>query len=156
VKVKFILEAVGDSGTVKEGLKPEPEGSGPSHGGFPLNDLRAHDQIDCGRQAIPIGGFLFELSAAGGSKRVEASAAAGFGLARFGFDPAVKLKAMQCGIEGALLDLQDLAGDLLDALGDGPAVLRLQGEGFEDEEVESALNEIARFGHTMIIYNKDR
>ena len=53
----------------------------------------------------------------------------------------------------ALLDLKNFVGDLLNALGDGPAVLGLQRDGFEDEQVERALNEITRFSHTMFIYN---
>src|SRR5579864_3457065 len=48
---------------------------------------------------------------------------------------------MQRGIEGALLDLQHVFGDLLDPLGDGPAVLGFEGDGFEDEEVEGALRQ---------------
>jgi hypothetical protein len=39
---------------------------------------------------------------------------------------------MQGGIERALLDLKDVAGDLLDALGDGPAVLWVGGDDLED------------------------
>ena len=39
---------------------------------------------------------------------------------------------MQGGIERALLDLKDVAGDLLDALGDGPTVLRVGGDGLQD------------------------
>jgi hypothetical protein len=34
-------------------------------------------------------------------------------------------------------------------------VFGLEGDGFEDEEVEGALDEIGGLGHTMIIYNGD-
>ena len=41
--------------------------------------------------------------------------------------------------EWVLVDLQDIEGDLLDALRDGPTVLGLDGDGLENEEVESSL-----------------
>ena len=53
---------------------------------------------------------------------------------------------MQCGIERALLNLQYVLGDLLDTLGNGPAVLRLEGKRFQDEEIEGALWQIQFFG----------
>jgi hypothetical protein len=34
-------------------------------------------------------------------------------------------------------------------------VFGFEGDGFEDEEVEGALDEIGGLGHTMIIYNGD-
>ena len=37
--------------------------------------------------------------------------------------------------------------DLLDAFGNGPAVLWFEGNRFEDEEVQRALNEIAWLTH---------
>jgi hypothetical protein len=37
-------------------------------------------------------------------------------------------------------------------LGNGPAVLGLVADGSEDQEVEGALHQIARFAHTMTIY----
>ena len=56
-------------------------------------------------------------------------------------------------IERALLYLQNLFRYLLYALSDGPSVLRLGGEGAEDEKVECALNEIVGLAHAQIIYN---
>ena len=41
------------------------------------------------------------------------------------------------------MDLEHIIRDLLDPLGDGPAVLGLELEGLEDEEVEGALDEIS-------------
>jgi len=54
-------------------------------------------------------------------------------------DPSAALEAVEGRIERSLLDAEDLFGDLLDALGDGPAVLRAERERAEDEEVERAL-----------------
>jgi hypothetical protein len=42
--------------------------------------------------------------------------------------------------------LQNVFGDLLNALGNGPAVLRLEGNRFEDEQIESALRQIEFLG----------
>ena len=47
-------------------------------------------------------------------------------------DPALMLEAMQRGIERALVDLQHVFGDLLDALRDRPAVQRLRLERPQD------------------------
>ena len=48
-------------------------------------------------------------------------------------------------IERPLLDLQYVVRDLNDALGDGPAVHRFERKRLQDEEVESALQQIGRF-----------
>ena len=90
---------------------------------------------------------------AGSGKGVELGDAAGFGGLGFRLDPTLLFETVEGGIEGALLDEEDIAGDLLDAFGDGPAVDGRYGDGFEDEQVESALDEIGWSAHTMIIYN---
>jgi hypothetical protein len=51
-----------------------------------------------------------------------------------------------------LLNLKNFLGDLLNALGNRPAVLRLERDCLEDEQIESPLNEIAWLSHTMTIY----
>jgi len=112
-----------------------------------------HDEIDGGRETVPVGEFFFELDAARGGEGVKLGDAAGFRFGALAPDPALLFEAMEGGVEGALLDLEDVLGDLLDALGDGPAVLGLESEGFEDEKVESALDEVVGFAHSVIIYN---
>jgi len=112
-----------------------------------------HDQIDRGGEAIPIGGFLFELDAAGGGEGIELGLATGFGFGALAANPALLLEAMEGGVERALLDQEDVARDLLDTFGDGPAVLGLKCESFEDQEIESALHEVVGFTHRKIIYN---
>src|SRR4051812_15989532 len=52
---------------------------------------------------------------------------------------------MECRIEGALGHLEDVLGDLLDALRDGPAVLWLERERSEDQQIERALRQIDAF-----------
>ena len=54
---------------------------------------------------------------------------------------------MERRVEGPLLNLKSFPGNLLDALGDGPAVLGLVGDGPEDQQVERSLDEIAGLGH---------
>ncbi len=61
---------------------------------------------------------------------------------------------MQCWIQRALLYLQHFARNLLNPLGDGPAVLWFQKDCFQDQKIESSLHEITWLSHTMIIYNK--
>jgi len=112
-------------------------------------------EVDGGGQAIPIGRFLFELRTAGGGQRVELGLSSGFGLRPFGFDPGFLLEAVQSRVERALLNLKDFLRDLLDAFGDGPAMFGFERNGFEDEKVESALDEIVRFAHSMTIYTKN-
>ncbi len=94
-----------------------------------------------------------KLGAAGGGERIKLGVAAGVRLRPFGANPSLLLQAMERRIERALLHLQHLTGDLLDALGDGPAVLRLERDGFQDEQVECSLHEIAWFSHALTIYN---
>ena len=49
---------------------------------------------------------------------------------------------MERRIERALVDLEDVARDLLDALGDAPAVHCLEGQCLEDEHVERPLQDV--------------
>ena len=62
-------------------------------------------------------------------------------------------EAVESGIKGPLLHEQNIVRDLLDPFGDGPPVQRGCRDGFEDEKVEGALDEVGRLAHTMIIYN---
>ena len=61
--------------------------------------------------------------------------------------PSLLLEAMERRVQRALADLQDFAADLLNALGDGPAVRRLERDGLEDQQVERALNEVRWSAH---------
>ncbi len=96
-----------------------------------------------------------QLLASRSGKRIELRLTPGLALRSLRFDPALLLQAVQSRIERALLHLQHFAGDLLDALGDSPAVAALNGEGLKNQEIESSLYEIAWFTHTMIIYTSD-
>jgi hypothetical protein len=45
------------------------------------------------------------------------------------------------------MHLEHVLRHLTDALRDAPAVHRLQGEGFENQQVQRALDQISRFAH---------
>jgi hypothetical protein len=111
------------------------------------------DEVDGLRKALPVGSLSFELFAAAAGEAVELGLAASFAFGPFGGNPAVLLQAVEGWIERALLYLQNLFRYLLYPFGDGPSMLRLVGEGAENEKVESALNKIVRLAHTVIIYN---
>ena len=51
-----------------------------------------------------------------------------------------------------MLNLQDAAGNLMDAFGDGPAVFGAEGESSQNEEIESALREVdgLRWWHGVV------
>jgi len=57
------------------------------------------------------------------------------------------LQAVQCGIERALLNLQQFVGDLLDSLGHGLAVHRLERDRPHDEEIERTLYQVGLVAH---------
>src|SRR5258708_2051167 len=113
------------------------------------------DEVDCGGEPGPVFPLAIELRASGCSKRIELGGAASLGFAPFPANPPLLLKAVKRGVERTLLDLQNFIRYLLDALGDGPAMFGLKKDGFEYQQVESALHEIIRFTHTMIIYTID-
>jgi hypothetical protein len=54
-------------------------------------------------------------------------------------------EAVERGVEGALLDFETILGDLLDAQQNSIAVEGAQGDGFEDEHVEGALQQVEWF-----------
>jgi hypothetical protein len=90
--------------------------------------------------------FVPELLAAAGSEGVVFGFAVVFGDAPFGGEEILALEAVEGGVEGALFDGEGSAGDLFDAQEDAVAVKAAEGDGFEDEEVEGALEE---FGFPM-------
>jgi len=105
-----------------------------------------------GGEAVPIRGFLIELLAAKMSKRVELGATIVFARFPFGRDPALLFEFVKSGIERAVADLENVSGDLPEALADGPAIERFEGEDFEDQEIECALKKVGRFGNGPLGY----
>lgn len=112
-----------------------------------------NDKVDGLRKTLPVGSLSFELFATVAGEAVELGLAASLAFGPFGCNPPLLLQAVEGRIERALLYLQNLFRYLLYALSDSPSVLRLGGEGAEDEKVECALNEIVGLSHAKIIYN---
>src|SRR5215472_558491 len=111
-------------------------------------------QIDGVGKPFPAFFLLFQPCPACGGERVELGRTAGLTLTPFGANPALLLQPVQGGIKRSLLHLQHLVRNLLDALGDRPAMLGFERERLQDQQVQSSLYQIVWFAHSMIIYNR--
>src|ERR1051326_3855336 len=78
---------------------------------------------------------------------VEPGAASLVGEAPLGLHEPTLLETIERGIERALIDLENVARELANTLGDPPAVERCEEEALENEQVESALQKVGAFGH---------
>jgi len=56
---------------------------------------------------------------------------------------------MQRRIKSTLVHLQNVAGDLANSLGDGPAVHRTERDSLEDQQINSALDEVSRLAQLV-------
>jgi hypothetical protein len=114
---------------------------GVSLGGF-------ENSADGGELTGPFASFVFQGFFASVGEDVVFGAAIVFGGAPFAVDPAGALEAEERGAEGAGVDLEDAFTDLIDADGDAVAVHGFERESFEDEHVESSLDDGGGFiGH---------
>src|SRR5215470_16581037 len=93
--------------------------------------------------ALPLRSLKMKLLPAGARERVKPGAARILGLAPLGIQPSCALQALQRGQERAGIDLKHAAGDLLDPPGDAKAMHGLQTQGFEDQHIEGALNDVS-------------
>jgi len=91
------------------------------------------------RQSSPGVGFRFKLLAATLRQLVKLGFAIILGRSPFRLDPSASLQSVQCRVKGALSNLERIAGNLLYALGDCPAVLRPQRNRFENQNIEGSL-----------------
>src|SRR5580704_17396247 len=101
---------------------------------------------DSERDAGPAFGLGIELAAASGGEFVIFGAAVVFSLAPVCGEPALLFHAVERGKERAGFDLEGAASDLFDAARDAETVKLDEGEGFEDEHVERAEEEIGLVG----------
>ena len=92
-------------------------------------------------------GFALELQTTRTRQRVVLGPTPRGRLAPLGDNPALVLQAMQRRIECAGAHLEHLAGDLLDAKRDAPAVHRLERECLQDQEIQRALEQVSGFTH---------
>ena len=102
-----------------------------------------HDEGYGSGKACPALGFGIEALLALVGELVELGAAVVFGGSPAGFEQAAEFESMEGGVERAFFDLEQLLGGLVDPLGDRVAVKRAAGEGFEDEHLQGALDEVA-------------
>src|SRR3954470_23239721 len=105
------------------------------------------NELDGGHRPVPIASFTCETLFTGASDDVVLRAAIVVGRSPFSGHPAALLEALEDRIERALVDVERVARELLDALADSPAVHRLEGQGLEHEHLEGAWNERDRVGH---------
>jgi hypothetical protein len=97
-----------------------------------------HDAANRGGHALPRARLGGQLPAPGSGELVILRPPAKLGHRPLGGDPALMLEAMEGGVERPLVDLQDVSGDLLDALRDRPAMKRLGLKRSQDQQVERA------------------
>ncbi len=106
------------------------------------------DQTDGVAEALPIDELRVHLPAAFLCEGVEFSFAAGFGFFPFGLQPTSVFQAMEGGIEGALMDPEEVFRYLLKALRDGIAVAGTQGDHLQNQHIEGSAEEfLFAFGH---------
>src|SRR5262245_10025478 len=111
-----------------------------------ITSRQFHHAPDGRRHPLPLADFNGQLPPSGRRQLVVLRAAAQLRHAPLGFNPSLVLEAMECRIERALIDLQDIFGDLLDAFRDRPAVQRLGSQRAEDEQVECARQKVRNGG----------
>ncbi len=122
--VQFLLDLL----AAEQGAQPQRDRVEPAFETHLSTLLKLHYMRDGGREPGPIGRLFFELLAAGPRQAVELGAAVILAWLPFGGDPALLLQLVEGRIERSVADLEDVAGNLLEALADRPAVQRLQCE----------------------------
>jgi hypothetical protein len=63
---------------------------------------------------------------------------------------------VQGGLERSITDLQNVAGNLFQALADGPAIHRLQCQDLQDKQVQGSLDQVRRFAHAASLGYRDK
>src|SRR6476661_4262870 len=107
----------------------------------------AQHQPHRGREPLPLCRLGPERRAASLRQLVELRVPSRVGLAPLRRNEPLLLETVQCRIQRPLRDLENVLRHLLDALRDRPAVLRLDSQRLEDQQIERALDEIGRLAH---------
>src|SRR5262249_17861520 len=102
-------------------------------------------------EAIPVGGLFFKLLAAEPRQRIELGSAVILARLPLSLYPPLLLKLLQGWVKRSVADLQQVAGDLFQALPDRPAVERLKRQDLQDQEVQGSLDQICRFAHVILL-----
>ena len=100
---------------------------------------RLQDTRDGAREAHPFGRARGELRPAERRDPVELRSSADLGRSPFGIDQAAQFEAVEGGVERSFLDVQLIAGGLLEPAGNAVAVAGPPGDGPEDERLERAV-----------------
>jgi hypothetical protein len=95
---------------------------------------------------LPLDPLGLELPLPLAGELVVAGSAVVVGRAPLGADPAPAQHPLERRVERALVDLEDVAGDLAEPERDPPAVHGLEGERLEDEHLERSLEEFGADG----------
>src|SRR5687768_18453637 len=106
-----------------------------------------HHAADSVCHALPFPRFYSELTPPRGGEAVILGAAAQLRDLPLGLDPALMLETMESRVKRALIDLQDVLGNLLDALGDGPAVQNILLQRAQDQQIERAGQQVGGSRH---------
>jgi hypothetical protein len=102
--------------------------------------LRGLQHLGNGRgERLPVALFRFQMFPAASREFVKLGAAIVLRCTPACLDPAASFQAMESGVQRALLDLQNFAGDLMNALRDGPAVVRPRYQASENQQIQRAL-----------------
>src|SRR5690348_9066458 len=109
---------------------------------IPLLLCGAKDQSDCVYQPFPILNLCLQLPPAFRGKRVELRLSAGFCGLPLRLQPAAILETVKRGVKRALLELKEVAGDLLNALRNCVAMNRSERHDFQDQHVKGSLEEL--------------
>ena len=137
VEPQFVIELLLDDVAPEERAQPEEEVAqhrAPLHAFDDLGDDRA--QLAPGRD------LTVQTCASAFGQLVVLRAPVVVRRAPRGLDPSSALEPMERGIQGALANIQCGAGDLMQALRDGPSVSRLERQRLENQEIECSLRKI--------------
>ena len=113
--------------------------------------LAAQHARDRLRVAEPDGRFGAEVLSTGAGDRVIARPAIVLGEPPLGTHESAILEAAEGGVEGALLDAEDVGRRIFDPPGDGVAVRGAGQEGLENENAERALEQVAGVLRGMVV-----
>src|SRR5580700_5693396 len=112
---------------------------------------RLQNSRDDVRHAIPLFGFRLESALARSRETVVLGLAFIFRFAPFTGDPALVFQPVERGIERALLNLQAVFRNLLDAQQNAVAMQRAERDGLEDQHVQSALQQVDLFRQVSLL-----
>src|ERR1051326_2685156 len=102
---------------------------------------------NCHRQFAPLRSFVTQTPASGAGQRVILRLALVFAFTPFGRDPAFMFQPVQGRVKRSLRDLQRILRNLLNAEQDAVAMQRPERHGFQNQHVQSALEDIDLFTH---------